>query len=44
MDGMVILQSEIGEIFKTEYKEAPEKRFGLLTEYVSTFEDGSVDD
>lgn len=44
MDGRVIWQSETGEIFKTEYKEAPEKIFGSLTEYVSTFGDSGVDD
>ena len=38
MDGIVIWQSETGELFKTEYKEAPEKIFESLTEYVATFE------
>lgn len=38
IDGIVIWQSESGEIFKAEYKEAPEKIFESLTEYVTTFE------
>ena len=38
MDGIVIWQSESGEIFKAEYKEIPEKIYDSLTEYVMTFE------
>ena len=38
IDGIVIWQSESGEIFKTENKESPEKIYESLTEYVSTFE------
>ena len=37
MDGMVIWQSESGEVFQTEYEGAPEKIFDSLLEYVSTF-------
>ncbi len=44
IDGRVIWQSETGEIFKTEYKEAPEIIFGSLTEYVATFENRDADD
>ncbi len=44
MDRRVIWQSETEEIFKTEYKEAPEKMFGSLTEYASTFGNSGVDD
>ena len=38
IDGIVIWQAASGTVFKTEYKEAPEKVFESLTEYVSTFE------
>ena len=38
IDGIVIWQSESGAIFKTEYKESPERIFKSFTEYVSTFE------
>ena len=44
IDGIVIWQSESGEIFKTEYKETPEKIFESLTEYASTFENKEEDD
>lgn len=39
IDGIVIWQSESGEIFKTEYKGTPEQIHKSLVEYVSTFED-----
>lgn len=38
IDGIVIWQSESGEIYKTEYKGAPNKLYNSLTEYVATFE------
>ena len=38
LDGIVIWQSSSGEIYKTEYKDVPEKIFESLEEYVSTFE------
>ena len=44
IDGIVIWQSPAGAIFKTEYKEAPEKIFDSLTEYVSTFENKGDDE
>ena len=38
IDGIVIWQSESGEVFKAEYKDTPVKIFESFTEYVSTFE------
>lgn len=38
IDGIVIWQSESGEVFKAEYKDTPVKKFESFTEYVSTFE------
>ena len=37
IDGVVIWQASTGEIFQSEYKEAPIKIFDTLKEYVSTF-------
>lgn len=44
LDGVVIWQLGSGEVFRTEYKEAPEKIFDSLAEYVSTFENKEEDD
>lgn len=38
IDGIVIWQSESGEVFITKYEESPEKIYESLSEYVSTFE------
>ncbi len=38
MDGIVIWQTESGEVFQSEYKEAPLKVYGSLVEYISSFE------
>ena len=38
IDGIVIWQSQSGEVFKAEYKDTPVKIFESFTEYVSTFE------
>ena len=38
IDGIVIWQSESGEVYKTEYKDTPVKAFETFTDYVATFE------
>lgn len=38
IDGIVIWQDESGVIYQAEYKEAPEKAYDSLKEYVSSFE------
>lgn len=38
IDGIVIWQSETGEVFLAEYKDMPKKIYDSFTEYVSTFE------
>ena len=37
MDGIVIWQAGSGEIYQSEYKEAPRKIYNSLFEYVATF-------
>lgn len=39
IDGIVIWQTETGEIYKTEYKGSPQKIFESLAEYITTFEE-----
>lgn len=38
IDGIVIWQSESGDILQSEYKEAPQKIFGSLCDYIRSFE------
>ncbi len=38
IDGIVIWQSESGEVFQTQYKEKPERIYESLFEYIETFE------
>ncbi len=37
IDGIVIWQASSGEIFQSEYKEAPQKIYDSLIKYVATF-------
>ena len=39
IDGIVIWQTESGEIFQSEYKGKPMKIFNSLEEYIATFDD-----
>ena len=39
VDGIVIWQSESGDIYKAEYKDKPQKIYGSLAEYVASFEE-----
>lgn len=39
IDGIVIWQSESGEIYSAEYKDEPQRIYGSLAEYIATFEE-----